>query len=198
MKNRRFILGLSLLASLSAGGCSTVLEATRPDPVDLGEFKRGEARLEVVGEVGAPLSSVKDQDKSCDVYQLYTRGPGAWGKAGIALVEAGADVLTLGLAEIVETPAEAATRNSLHTVLFCYTADDKLALVRESEAHVDSQPVQASGPVLTEPPPVALPSTPAQAATATAQTSQRPCTQDEATQKRIAIRNGYTVIPNCQ
>jgi outer membrane protein assembly factor BamE (lipoprotein component of BamABCDE complex) len=29
-------------------------------------------------------------------------------------------------------------------------------------------------------------------------TSQRVCTQAEETQKRIAIRNGYTMIPNCQ
>jgi hypothetical protein len=28
--------------------------------------------------------------------------------------------------------------------------------------------------------------------------SQRACTQQEAAQKRIAIQNGYTMIPNCQ
>lgn len=28
--------------------------------------------------------------------------------------------------------------------------------------------------------------------------SQRPCTQQQETQKKIAIQNGYTMIPNCQ
>jgi len=134
MQNRKLTGGLLLLLGLSAGGCSTYLEATRPEPVDLDKFTLGEARINVVGEVGSPASSVKDQDKTCDVYQLYTHGPGAWGKAGIALGEAAADVFTLGLAEVATTPAEAATRNKLHTVLFCYGADDKLAFVHESDS----------------------------------------------------------------
>jgi len=134
MQNRKPVFGLCLMLAVGVGGCSTYLEATRPDPVDLDKFAPAEARLNVIGELGSPASSVKDQDKSCDVYQLYTHGPGAWGKAGIAFGEAAADVFTLGLAEVATTPAEAATRNKLHTVLFCYSADDKLAFVHESDS----------------------------------------------------------------
>lgn len=47
-------------------------------------------------------------------------------------------MLTLGLAEVVWTPAEAATRNSKHTVLFRYSGDNKLVSVRESDSHFDN------------------------------------------------------------
>jgi hypothetical protein len=36
------------------------------------------------------------------------------------------------------------------------------------------------------------------AAATTPADSLHPCTHDEANQKRIAIQNGYTTIPNCQ
>src|SRR5271155_4925752 len=107
------------------GACSPVMEATRPDPVDLTQFVPGEDRLKVIAEVGAPLArEEKDDDKDddegyCEVYKLYTKGPGAAGKGAIAAGEAVGDVLTLGLAEVLFTPAEAATRNSKHAVIFC-------------------------------------------------------------------------------
>lgn len=110
------------------------MEATRPDPTDIKQFVPGESRTKVLAEVGAPLANTKDGKNSCDIYKLYTRGPGAVGKGAIAAGEAVADVLTLGLAEVAFTPAEAATKNTKHTVLFCYGPDDKLVSVHESEA----------------------------------------------------------------
>lgn len=126
------------IPSILLSACSPVMEATRPDPVDLSEFVPGESRLKVIAEVGNPLASEKDGENSCDVYKLFTKGPGAVGKGAIAAGEVVADVFTLGLAEVVFTPAEAATRNSKHTVLFCYSADKKLVSVSESESKVDN------------------------------------------------------------
>jgi hypothetical protein len=114
------------------------MEATRPDPVDISQFVPGEKRIKVLAEVGSPLASNPDGPNSCDIYKLYTRGPGSVGKGAIAAGEAAADVLTLGLAEVLWTPAEAATRNSKHTVLFCYDHDSKLVSVQESNSHVDN------------------------------------------------------------
>jgi hypothetical protein len=108
-------------------------------------------------------------------------------------------VFTLGLAEVVTTPGEAATRNSLHTVLFCYGADDKLALVRESETHVDGEPSPAVTNVVEAPRAASTISgaLPPQPSPSTAN-SERACTEQEESQKRIAIENGYTMAPNCQ
>jgi hypothetical protein len=126
-----------VLGCIIAAGCSPVMEATRPDPVDLSQFVPGEKRINVVAEIGAPVASAPDGANSCDVYKLYTRGPGSAGKGAIAAGEVVGDVLTLGLSEVLFTPVEAATRNSKHTVLFCYDGTGKLAFVKESETNLN-------------------------------------------------------------
>jgi hypothetical protein len=135
----RFAIGLSTLAlSIAVASCGPVMEATRPDPVDIKQFVPGEARINVLAEVGAPVATTKESGNSCDIYKLYTRGPGAVGKGVIAAGEAVGDVFTLGLSEVLWTPGEAMTRNSKHTVLFCYDPASKLVSVNESETHVDN------------------------------------------------------------
>ena len=114
------------------------MEATRPDPVDITQFAPGEKRISVLAEVGNPVATNADGANSCDIYKLYTRGPGSVGKGVIAAGEAVGDVLTLGLSEVLWTPAEAATRNSKHTVLFCYDGNTKLVSVQESDSHLDN------------------------------------------------------------
>ena len=98
---------LALCLDLFFCGCSPVMEATRPTPVDTSQFAVGESRVQVVEAIGAPTASVKNGDQSCDVYKLYTRGPGGVGKGVIAAGEGAADVVTLGLAEVLFTPLEA-------------------------------------------------------------------------------------------
>ena len=120
------------------GACSPVMEANRPDPIDLKKFTPGERRFDVLAELGNPVASAPESDTSCDIYKLYTHGPEAAGKGAIAAGEIVADIFTIGLAEVIFTPVEAATRNSKHTVLFCYSQDNKLVSVKESETHVDN------------------------------------------------------------
>jgi hypothetical protein len=102
-------------------GCSVVMEATRPAPVRLAQFDPGESRDGVVAQLGEPISTTTDADgASCDLYSLPLSGYGNWGKAGIAFGEFLADVGTIGIAEVVSTPTEAATRNKKTPVWFCY------------------------------------------------------------------------------
>ena len=68
---------------------------------------------------------------------IPTLGPGAAGKGAIAATEAVADVLTWGLAEVITTPAEAATKNSKHTVVFCYSPKEKLISVKEADSTIN-------------------------------------------------------------
>jgi hypothetical protein len=126
------IPALSLLLMVTLGGCSVVMEATRPTPVDLVQFQPGDARDSVTERLGAPHSTAIESDgSSCDCYELYTHGYGTAGKVGIAVVEGAADFFTLGLAEIVSTPTEGVTRNQTYPVTFCYR-DGKLARISES------------------------------------------------------------------
>lgn len=102
-------------------GCSVVMEATRPAPVRLAQFDPGESRDGVVAQLGEPISTTTDADgASCDLYSLPLSGYGNWAKAGIAFGEVLADVGTIGIAEVVSTPTEAATRNKKTPVWFCY------------------------------------------------------------------------------
>jgi len=112
-----------------ASACSPVLEMTRPSPTDLSQFQTGAARDSVIEQLGPPLATNAQADgTSCDTYQLYTKGYGVAGKVPVALVETAADVFTVGLAEVVLTPAEGVTRNETHPVTFCYR-DGKLSSV---------------------------------------------------------------------
>ena len=48
------ILGFILLSAMLSA-CSPVMEATRPDPVDLSQFVVGESHVQVVEQLGAPI-----------------------------------------------------------------------------------------------------------------------------------------------
>jgi len=87
----------------------------------------------VLKAVGPPLTSAKQGDNSCDIYQLYVHGPDAGGKAALAAGEAVADIFTIGLAEVIFTPAEIVTKNSKYPVTFCYGTDDKLVSIQADE-----------------------------------------------------------------
>jgi hypothetical protein len=139
---RRFVL--LAVAATTLGACSTVMEANRPAAVNINKYGLGEKRLDVMSKLGAPVSTVRDGANSCDVYQLYTKGTSKAGKVGIIFTEAAADVFTLGLAEVVATPTEAATKSHTHTVLICYDADEKLVSMRDEGKTVQENPIPVS------------------------------------------------------
>lgn len=79
---------------------------------------------------------------------------------------------------------------------------------RDAQAMIDSASgrpdLAAASSLPTLPPQAPMDSPPLQSpqmatqSSASSTGSQRPCSQAEATQKRVAIENGYTMIPNCQ
>jgi hypothetical protein len=120
MKSFLSICAVLLLASWIAA-CSVYMEATRPTPIDTGDYPTGTTRDEVITKLGPPYNTMTEPDgATCDYYKLYTRGYGAGGKIPIAVTEAAADAFTGGLAEIILTPTEGETRNEKHPVAFCY------------------------------------------------------------------------------
>ena len=127
-----------------------MMEATRPAPVRLAEFDPGENRDDVVAKLGEPVSSTIDADgASCDLYSLPLAGYGNWAKAGIAFGEFLADVGTIGIAEVVSTPTEAATRNKLTPVWFCYR---KGLLARVTPKRLEGEDLAASERIASTPP----------------------------------------------
>jgi poly(3-hydroxybutyrate) depolymerase len=134
------------------------MEATRPTPVDLSKFAPGQSRDSIVEQVGTPSGTTREADgASCDSYELYTHGYGAGGKIPVAFLEGAADAFTLGLAEVVSTPLEGATKNELHPVSICYV-DGKLVRVTDtgnvvvsSGSAAASEPAKGSQPVASSP-----------------------------------------------
>jgi len=102
------------------------MEAHRPVPVNLAQFKPGERRVDVVSVVGAPEGQITQPAGPCDIYGLYTTGAGAFGKGVVTAGEVLTDVATLGLAEVIWTPVQAGTQPKKHTVLFCYDKKEQL------------------------------------------------------------------------
>jgi hypothetical protein len=136
------VVGFLITIAGFIAGCSVVMEATRPAPVRLAEFDPGESRDDVVAKLGEPVSTTTDADgASCDLYSLPLAGYGNWAKAGIAFGEFLADVGTIGIAEVVSTPTEAATRNKLTPVWFCYR---KGLLARVTPKRLEGEDLAAS------------------------------------------------------
>lgn len=133
-------------------GCSVYMEATRPTPVELAKFHPGDSRSSITQELGPPVTTSKGGGgTSCDLYLLYTRGYGVAGKAPIAVGELAADVFTVGLAEIVLSPTEAATRNEKRTVWFCYQNDALLNVtVKSAGAETSTTPTPSSASTPTD------------------------------------------------
>lgn len=150
--------GAIVLLALLAAGCSAVMQAQRPTPVDLTQFQPGMERLQILSQLGAPVTTAPQGGNSCDLYRLYTTGVEPAGRAIIMVGEIAAGILTLGLSEIVFTPAEALTRPEQHPVLFCYGPDDRLASVAEMRPPPPAQPAEtpqatpaAAGPPQSQP-----------------------------------------------
>ncbi len=144
-----------LLVLCFVSGCSVFMEATRPTPVDLGKFHPGDSRSSVTQELGSPVTTSKGGGGTiCDLYLLYTKGYGVAGKAPIAVGELAADVFTIGLAEIVLSPTEAATRNEKRTVWFCYQNDALLSVT------VKNAGAETSTPTTPTPSPASISSSP--------------------------------------
>lgn len=141
LANRLLSGALIMIAGMIAG-CSVVMEASRPAPVRLAQFNKGESRDAVVAKLGQPVSTTTDADgASCDLYSLPLSGYGNLAKAGIAFGEVVADFWTLGIAEVVSTPTEAATRNKKTPVWFCYRKD---TLVRVTPKRLEGEDLTSS------------------------------------------------------
>jgi len=133
------------------------MEATRPTPIELAKFHPGDSRTSVTEELGAPVTTSSGAGgTSCDLYLLYLRGYGAAGKVPIAVAEAAADVFSIGLAEIVLSPTEAATRNEKKPVWFCYQNDALSSVtVKSAEAATSTPSTPTPSPANASPSPAA-------------------------------------------
>ena len=97
------VLGLTFVMQ----GCGVYMAFTQPPEVNVHKFEHeGISRDLVVEELGAPRSSTRDANGTrTEIYEFYEGSHKGW-KIGRGLFHLGADIVSLGLWEIVATPSE--------------------------------------------------------------------------------------------
>ncbi len=96
----------ALVAASTMSSCSVFMAANQPSAKDLSVLKVGTPRDQVIAELGAPIHSEGPVTAQKDVYS-FVQGYSSINKVGRATTHAIGDIMTLGLWEIVGTPAEA-------------------------------------------------------------------------------------------
>lgn len=143
------LLLLTGLVCLPSQGCSVYLAASQPEKVDVKAIEGGGmSRDAVIARLGAPTSSIENDDGTrTDIYQFYEGSETGW-KVGRAAFHATADVFTLGLWEIVGTPTEMAVKGDKVTARAEFDKNDKLVnfevLGVDKEETTDAESVAAA------------------------------------------------------
>jgi len=101
------VLTMVTMSSLTITGCSVHSAMNQPSKKDVSVFNRGTPRFEVIGEVGEPVDTQKNDDGTITDTYSFIQGYSKGAKAGRALGHGLMDVATLGLWEIIGSPTEA-------------------------------------------------------------------------------------------
>ncbi len=120
-------LAIATLA-LTAVGCSVAMAAHQPSRKDVKLFAKGMPRNLIVGEVGAPVITETRNGQRVDVY-AFRQGYSKAARVSRTIGHGAADVLTLGLWEMVGTPTEAAFNGKRVVYEVTYDASDRVETV---------------------------------------------------------------------
>ena len=91
--------------SILISGCSVFMAAKQPEKKDVDLLQSGTTRAQLVSEFGAPLVSEFRDGKRYEIFK-FIQGYSTGAKAGRAFFHGAANVVTLGLWELVGTPTE--------------------------------------------------------------------------------------------
>ena len=117
---------LLVVCCISFSGCAVVMAARQPDKKNLKILNVGAPRNSVLAEFGSPVGTETNSDgNKVDVFQ-FKQGFDTATKATRSLVHGVADVFTLGLWEVVGTPAEAIFGGKDMAIKVTYDKDEKV------------------------------------------------------------------------
>jgi hypothetical protein len=110
MNFKAILFSLLGLAVLSTTGCAVHMAATQPTAKPTGLFHNGTSKEQLVANFGAPTSSIV---RNGTTYEIYTFENGSHGTTKVlkCLLYGLCDLCTLGITEIIFTPAESALRS---------------------------------------------------------------------------------------
>lgn len=117
-------LSLVLVFFMQAG-CGVYMAAKQPDKKNVDLFKVGTPRGMLLAEFGLPVVAEERDGRKYEIYK-FVDGYGTGAKAGRAVFHGAADILTLGLWEIVATPTEGAFSGDEMAFRVRYGKDDRV------------------------------------------------------------------------
>jgi hypothetical protein len=143
----------ALLILAIVSGCSLVMETKRPNYTDVSVIQKGTPRYQVTAVFGKPLESYKSNGKDVDVFQADPNGRNTSTKIAVNTFNTAADVLTIGLWEVVATPAEMLTKHKLTTYVVTYAPDQTVQSIEAvaappkpvEQAAAANPPIPSSG-----------------------------------------------------
>lgn len=162
ISSKILVMGIASVCAVTSSGCAVVMAAKQPDYKNVELFKPGTTRGQLLGEFGQPVSTETRKDGTkCDTFS-FTQGYSGGAKAGRAVLHGVADVLTLGLWEIIGTPTEAVLNGNTVGYQACYGADERVTEVtlltkddgkglRTADGEVVTPPTPQEGSVMTSP-----------------------------------------------
>ncbi len=100
-----FFAALLTLFIVPVSGCSVFMAAQQPSAKNIELFKIGTPRDALVAEFGQPLISEETDGKKIEMF-VFVQGYSKAAKTGRVIFHSAADIVTLGLWEIVGTPTE--------------------------------------------------------------------------------------------
>lgn len=137
------MLGVCAIVLMATTGCSVFMAAKQPDAKDLSVLNPGTPRQMLLAELGAPVWSGEREGSKVEVYS-FVDGYSRAAKAARAFFHGAADVFTLGLWEVIGTPAEAIFSGKKMTVEVVYDDVDRVRTSRVIESPADASPAAAT------------------------------------------------------
>ena len=114
---------LAILILILGSGCSLFMAYKQPDKKDLNVLNKGTPRPLVIAELGQPVFTETKDDVRNDFF-IFVQGYSSTAKASRVAFHGAADVLTLGLWEVLGTPVEMAADGTEVKVQVVYDARD--------------------------------------------------------------------------
>jgi outer membrane protein assembly factor BamE (lipoprotein component of BamABCDE complex) len=118
-----FCMAGLLLGALS--GCSVYKAVNQPEKKNLSVLSSGTPRMQVIAELGAPTWSEERNGEKVDLF-TFKQGYSKGAKTGRALFHGAADVLTIGMWEVVGTPIETVADGTDMKVEITYDSEEKV------------------------------------------------------------------------
>jgi len=125
-KSASILLPLCLLLT----SCSVYMAANKPSKKDLNVLDIGTPRDVILGEFGPPNKTIHNEEGELVESWSFKQGDSTGVKVVKTAFHAAADVFTLGLWEVVGTPAEIILEQDLRTYIVTFDKDENVKGVK--------------------------------------------------------------------